>query len=555
MTKLDEAKQEQRSMMLALVTVIAVLMLFNFFFPTQQGVHSPIRPDNVIETEALDEPTFAADGAPVVSEAPAASGIPLPMSNNLINGSFSTEEGGVFNQLNLTAYKETTAPDSPIISLLKSDYAARLVWKSNDIYLPQKTDNWMVSGEALTPFTPVVLTWESAEVRLTRTIALDDAYMLTLTDKVENLTSRPVRLALTGRISRAASDVPTERGIVHEGFIALVNGKSYEERYAGIEDVDDTVQHETTGGWMGMTDKYWQTIFILDDALKADIRFERLGELYMATFNSAPVTLAPKATHYQATRLFAGAKVMSLINAYEDAGVPKFDLSIDFGWFYFLTKPFLYFLNWLYGLVGNMGIAILIFATLLRILLLPIATKSYESMAKMKKIQPKIKVLQERFKDDRLRLQQEMMNLYKRDQVNPAAGCLPMLIQIPVFFALYKVLSVSILMRQAPFFGWIHDLSRPDPSSVLTLFGYLPWPVPSMLNIGVWPVLMGLTMWIQQKMNPKMGDATQQTMMTLMPVIFTFMLGHFAAGLVIYWTWSNILSIAQQKYIMKKVGV
>ncbi len=555
MTKLDEAKQEQRSMMLALVTVIAVLMLFNFFFPTQQGVHSPIRPDNVIETEALDEPTFAADGAPVVSEAPAASGIPLPMSNNLINGSFSTEEGGVFNQLNLTAYKETTAPDSPIISLLKSDYAARLVWKSNDIYLPQKTDNWTVSGEALTPFTPVVLTWESAEVRLTRTIALDDAYMLTLTDKVENLTSRPVRLALTGRISRAASDVPTERGTVHEGFIALVNGKSYEERYAGIKDADDTVQHETTGGWMGMTDKYWQTIFILDDALKADIRFERLGELYMATFNSAPVTLAPKATHYQATRLFAGAKVMSLINAYEDAGVPKFDLSIDFGWFYFLTKPFLYFLNWLYGLVGNMGVAILIFATLLRILLLPIATKSYESMAKMKKIQPKIKVLQERFKDDRLRLQQEMMNLYKRDQVNPAAGCLPMLIQIPVFFALYKVLSVSILMRQAPFFGWIHDLSRPDPSSVLTLFGYLPWPVPSMLNIGVWPVLMGLTMWIQQKMNPKMGDATQQTMMTLMPVIFTFMLGHFAAGLVIYWTWSNILSIAQQKYIMKKVGV
>lgn len=563
MTKLDEAKQEQRSMMLALITVIAVLMAFNFFFPARKKEVSPLTPENVVAISAPETPAVPGEESvsitPVAPSQSTLSPAPvetrLDIENNLIAGSFSTRAGGLFNQLNLTSYKETTKADSPVVALLKPDYQAALSWKSTDTRLPAESDVWQASGEALTPFTPVVLSWESADVRLTRTLSLDEAYMITITDTIDNLTDRPIDLSLTGQVTRAVQDVPTDRSTVHEGFIALVNGKSYENRYASIEDADDTVRHETAGGWMGMTDKYWQTIFVLDEALKADIRFARQGDVYTADFTSMPVRIAPKAQHSQTTRLFAGAKVMKLVNAYEAAGVPKFDLSIDFGWFYFLTKPFLYFLNWLYGLVGNMGIAILIFATLLRIMLLPIATKSYESMAKMKKIQPKIKALQERFKDDRMRLQQEMMSLYKRDQVNPAAGCLPMLIQIPVFFALYKVLSVSILMRQAPFFGWIHDLSQPDPSSVLTLFGVLPWPVPSVLNIGIWPVLMGLTMWIQQKLNPKVGDTSQQTIMTLMPVIFTFMLGHFAAGLVIYWTWSNLLSIAQQKYIMKKVGV
>ena len=240
---------------------------------------------------------------------------------------------------------------------------------------------------------------------------------------------------------------------------------------------------------------------------------------------------------------------MSLYN------IPKFDLTIDFGWYYFLTKPFLFFLQWLYAWVGNMGIAILIFATLLRLALLPIATKSYISMAKMKKVQPQLQALQERFKDNRALLQQEMLALYKREKINPAGGCLPMFIQIPVFFALYKVLSVSLQMRQAPFFGWIQDLSAPDPSSVFTLFGLLPWPIPGFLNIGVWPVVMGLTMYIQQKQTPTpTADKAQANMFKLMPVLFTFMMGQFAAGLVIYWAWSNILSIAQQKYIIKKVG-
>jgi len=250
-----------------------------------------------------------------------------------------------------------------------------------------------------------------------------------------------------------------------------------------------------------------------------------------------------------------------LIDAYQETlGIEKFELAIDFGWYYFLTKPFLHILSWLYGMVGNMGIAILVFATLLRILMLPIAGKSFESMAKMRKIQPRLTELQKRYKDDRLRLNQEMLALYKKEQVNPASGCLPMLIQIPVFFSLYKVLSVSIEMRQAPFFGWIHDLSVRDPSSVFTLFGLVPWPIPNFLNIGVWPVLMGITMYLQQKMNPQATPSSQQASdamkaMKWMPVLFTFMMGNFASGLVIYWTWSNVLSIIQQRYVMHKYGV
>ena len=307
---------------------------------------------------------------------------------------------------------------------------------------------------------------------------------------------------------------------------------------------------------MGLTDKYWQTIFIPEDKISFEITDSQNDTNYQTQFSEKETLLNAGQTITRKTLLFAGAKELNLINDYMGLyNIPKFDLTIDFGWFYFLTKPFLYFLQWLYALVGNMGLAILIFATLLRLALLPVATKSYISMAKMKKVQPQLKELQERFKDNRMMLQQEMMALYKREKINPAGGCLPMFIQIPVFFALYKVLSVSLQMRQAPFFGWIQDLSAPDPSSVFTLFGLVQWPIPSFLNIGILPVIMGLTMYIQQKMTPTpTADKAQANMFKLMPIIFTFMMGQFAAGLVIYWTWSNLLSIAQQKYIIKKVG-
>lgn len=547
---LEQEKKEQKSMMLALILVIGVLLVFNRFFALKEPTTVPA---DVAVTETVTQP-LPVETPIATPEAKRIPGKSIPVRNDFVQGTFDTA-GTKITSLSLLQYRETTDKDSPFVSLLNNGFWTQLFWQGDAGVFPDMMSGPSVEGEALTPFSPVKLTWQTDQVVVERVVSMDDAYLVTVTDTITNRGTTPVTAALHGQIVRQADTVTVNHSSVHQGFLGYFDNREVEEDYDDIT-ADEGFATDNTGGWIGITDKYWQAVFVPDQAQKARMTFERQGDAYMASFAGYPDTIAAGAGLTRTTRLFAGAKELSLINAYEKEGIPRFDLSIDFGWYYFLTKPFLYFLGFLYSLVGNMGIAILIFATLLRIALLPIATKSYESMAKMKKIQPKIKALQERYKDNKQQLQMEMMALYKRDKVNPASGCLPLLIQIPVFFALYKVLSVSILMRQAPFFGWITDLSVPDPSSVLTAFGYLPWPIPGFLNIGVWPVLMGLTMFIQQRLNPSpTTDENQKIMMNLMPVIFTFMLGNFAAGLVIYWTWSNILSIAQQKYVMKKVGV
>ena len=542
---LNEEKKQQRDMMIAMVLVIGVLMLFNrLTAKPEETIAVPLQ-EMVVENTQVPEVI-----APV-EEALSDKDVVVPVENALVGGSFVANKTD-FNDLLLKQYKETTEPDSPAISLLNKDFQTTSVWAGAN--LPDMTRAPVVSGETLTSETPVVLTWANDTAVIERTVSLDNGYLLTFTDKVMNKTGSDLKISLSGKVIRAEDSIEVNRSSVHVGFLGLFDNQAEEENYASIkENEPQTVNNK--GGWIGITDKYWQAIFIPEQNMDSEMTFAKVGTDYVSSFTT-PVNLKANETITHTTKLFAGPKELSLIEEYEEQGIPRFDLSIDFGWYYFLTKPFLRLLGWLYGLIGNMGVVILIFATLIRIALLPIATKSYESMAKMKKIQPKIKALQERFKDNRQQLQIEMMNLYKRDKVNPASGCLPMLIQIPVFFALYKVLSVSILMRQAPFWGWIHDLSQPDPSSVFTAFGYLPWPIPSFLNIGVWPLIMGLTMIIQQRLNPSNAmTKDQKIMMNMMPIIFTFMMGNFASGLVIYWTWSNILSIAQQKYIMKKVGV
>jgi len=542
---LEEEKKDQKNMMLAMVLIIVVLTVFNrLAMKPAEMVEIPLEetnPETVasVETESMSPKAVMPEGKSIV------------IKNDFVEGALVVT-GSRVNDLNLTQYRESTEPDSPAVELLNQNFYTTLNWVGNT--LPDTRGAARVTGETLTPETPITLTWEKGGVVVERQISLDNAYLMTFTDIIRNGSNQALSGQLEGKIVRAADSVPEGRSTVHEGFLGLFDNKEKESRYPEIKE-DKSFSVENQGGWIGQTDKYWQAIFVPDQSTVSTMKFEKIGEDYVSSFRT-PVTVAAGQTLTRTTKLFAGAKELKLINDYTKQGIPRFDLSIDFGWYYFLTKPFLYFLGWLYSLIGNMGIVILVFATLIRIALLPIATKSYESMAKMKKVQPKIKALQERFKDDKKQLQIEMMNLYKRDKVNPASGCLPMLIQIPVFFALYKVLSVSILMRQAPFFGWITDLSQPDPSSVFTAFGYLPWPIPSVLNIGVWPLLMGLTMVIQQRLNPSTTTAKDQKIfMNMMPVIFTFMLGNFASGLVIYWTWSNILSIAQQKYIMKKVGV
>lgn len=548
---IEDEKKEQKNLMLALVLIIALLLGMQWWQkPKTQMVAVPL------DGPAESAETVAAEAVPAVdmtarkSIEAAQEIITIPVENSVVAGSLNA--GGTdLNNLSLTTYRETTQEDSPFVVLLSRNWQTGLNWEGGS--LPDTRQTPQVVGEKLTPETPVIMRWENETARIERTITLDNAYMMTFTDKLTNKSGRAIEARLIGRVERTVDSVNTTQSSVHEGFLSLVDNTRVEERWSAIEPGDSKAM-ATKGGWIGMTDKYWQAIFVPEQSATTQMTFNATETNYTATFQNT-AEIAAGATKTQTTKLFAGAKELSLINDYEEQGIPRFDLTIDFGWYYFLTKPFLYFLGFLYSLVGNMGVAILVFATLLRILMLPIATKTYENMAKMKKLQPKIKALQERFKDNKQQLQIEMMNLYKRDKVNPAGGCLPMLIQIPVFFALYKVLSVSILMRQAPFFGWITDLSQPDPSSVFTAFGLLAWPIPSFLNIGVWPIIMGLTMVIQQKMNPSPTTSEdQKVIMNLMPIIFTFMMGNFASGLVIYWTWSNILSIMQQRYIMKKVG-
>ncbi len=554
---IKETKEEQKNLLIAMMLIVAVLFGFDFIFPSndKNKIEVPIQPVSTHMTEAsVPTPSITLNQADTTDERREQMAS-VAVQNDFLNGAISTN-GGMLTSLELTAYKQTTEENSPNVQLLKqNNYWTILQWVSSNAVVPSLNDTWQVQGEQLTPFSPVKLTYQNQDVKIERTLSMDDAYMFKVTDMVTNLKNTPITVALNGQVNRRMDKESMSTSVVHEGFLSLIDGTLIEKDYSDAE--DEKFSDKTTGGWAGITDKYWQTVMIFDqNAPDVDVSFTKQGNIYSAAFQTAGEIIPVGGTATHTTHVFAGAKKLDLINAYEkELNIPKFDLSIDFGWFYFLTRPFLAFLNWLYAMVGNMGVAILIFATLIRIALLPIATKSYESMAKMRKVQPKMKQLQERYKDNRIMLQQEMMNLYKREKINPAGGCLPMLLQIPVFYALYKVLSVSINMRQAPFFGWIHDLSMPDPSSVLTVFGYLDWPIPSILNIGIWPVLMGLTMYIQQKLNPAPTDQTQANIFKWMPIIFTFMLGSFASGLVIYWTWSNVLSIAQQKYIMKKVGV
>ena len=542
----NQIKKEESQMFLALVLVILVLMAFQFFTRPPISTENTNTLETVSQTsEQPQEQPIAKIEVPVVAEKLPA----IPTENDFVSGSWAGS-GLTLDNLILTKYKETLAKDSPEVQLLSDTYQAHLIWSIAGQEIPLSSSK----NETITQNQPATFTSKTKDYELTRTISLDDHYMFTVTDTVKNLRKGTLPVRLIGKITRAKDTVDTARSSVHTGFVALVNQKLEEKNYDDTK--DKTITYTTFDGWLGLTDKYWQTVFIPQGNIPVDITDSQNETNYKTEFTEKETLLNAGQTITRKTLLFAGAKELNLINDYMSLyQIPKFDLTIDFGWFYFLTKPFLYFLQWLYALVGNMGMAILLFATLLRLALLPVATKSYISMAKMKKVQPQLKELQERYKDNRMLLQQEMMALYKREKINPAGGCLPMFIQIPVFFALYKVLSVSLQMRQAPFFGWIQDLSAPDPSSVFTLFGLLQWPIPSFLNIGVLPVIMGLTMYIQQKMTPSpTADKAQANMFKLMPIIFTFMMGQFAAGLVIYWTWSNLLSIAQQRYIIKKVG-
>jgi len=517
-------------------------------------------------------PSAPVVGAPQISEASQRSAAlrlapRLAISSDRLRGSIQLK-GGQIDDLILSTYRETLDADSANITLLSpsqapKSYFAQFGWASSDASVPVPNDNsvWTANATTLTPKSPITLSWDNGKgFVFTRTIALDDNYMFTVTQQVQNNSGKAVTFFPYGLVSR--SETPDTLGffILHEGLLGVFDGQLTEVDYDDLQD-SGKIEQSTKGGWLGITDKYWLVALLPDQKARLKTTFRhtldpRKVDKYQVDYLGEGQVAAPGSSIAVTNRLFAGAKEVSLIDEYMDKlQIARLDLAIDWGWFYFLTKPIFYALEYFYGLLGNFGLAILLLTVIIKLVFFPLANKSYKAMSRLKQLQPKMVALRERYGDDKAKQNEAMMRLYKEEKVNPAAGCLPMLIQIPVFFALYKVLFVSIEMRQAPFYGWIQDLSARDPTSLFNLFGLIPWTPPEFLIIGVWPLLMGATMYLQQKLNPAPADPMQAKIFMMLPFVFTIMLAGFPAGLVIYWAWNNVLSIAQQWVIMRRMGV
>ncbi|WP_378944860.1 membrane protein insertase YidC [Mesorhizobium sp. ANAO-SY3R2] len=520
------------------------------------------------------QPQTGVPGTPALpGAAPADRAQALSASNRVaidtpsLKGSLNLN-GARIDDISLKDYRVTVEPDSPIIELLNpqslpSGFYSEIGFVGNDATgaVPGPDTVWTVEGNpTLTPSTPVTLTYVNDKgLTFKRTIAVDQDYMFTVSDTVTNAGGAPVSLSNYGRITRFDKPLHASTYVLHEGLIGVTGTEGLQEiKYSSIEKDKQVLPGKSTDGWLGITDKYWAAALVPSGKQPFQPRFSYFEDgrpRYQADYLTDPITVEPGQSATVETLVFAGAKEVGKINAYEDnRQIRQFNLLIDWGWFYFITKPMFWLIDNLYKLLGNFGLAILATTVIVKLIFFPLANKSYKSMANMKMVQPKMLEIREKYADDKMKQQQAMMELYKTEKINPLAGCWPVLIQIPVFFALYKVLYVTIEMRHAPFFGWIHDLAAPDPTSLFNLFGLLPWAVPAFLLIGVWPIIMGITMFLQMRMNPTPPDPTQAMIFTWMPIIFTFMLASFPAGLVIYWAWNNTLSILQQGFIMKRQG-
>jgi YidC/Oxa1 family membrane protein insertase len=590
---------DNKNMILAIVLSVVILLVSEMFFKMEGPPVSPEQQAQQAQQQAQQQagtaptapaqsgnvPTPGAAGSAqpgAVPSAPGAPGSPQPASGASradvlaqggririetprLTGSIALK-GGVIDDLLLADYRETLDPNSDNIVVLSpkglaNAYYAQFGWvPAGKLRVPSADTVWSASADKLTPETPVTLTWNNGEgLTFKRTYALDANFMFTVTQEVVNGTGAAKALHAYGLVSRRGTPETTGFYILHEGLLGVFNETLSEIDYDDLRD-DGQIKQTSTGGWIGITDKYWLAALVPDQKAETHSRFLHTkqdgDDTYQVDFVGPALSAAPGASAKSVNHLFVGAKEVRLLDSYEqELGVGRFDLAIDFGWFYFLTKPIFYALLWLENHVLNLGVAILLLTVGIKLAFFPLANKSYRSMSKMKKLQPKMTELRERYGDDKMRLNQEMMDLYKKEKVNPASGCLPILIQIPVFFALYKVLFVTIEMRHAPFFGWIQDLSAPDPTSLFNLFGLIPWSPPEFMLIGIWPLIMGVTMFLQQKLNPQPADPVQAKIFLFLPLFFTFLLARFPAGLVIYWAWNNLLSILQQWVIMRRMGL
>jgi YidC/Oxa1 family membrane protein insertase len=590
---MNQRPNDQKNLLIAVALSMAVMLGWQFFYA---GPQIKAQQEKAQREKLAQEAQKAAEGAKTATPATPGTLLPgaqpaiapqatpkgtraevlaasarIPIETPSLTGSISLK-GGIVDDLVLANYRETVDPKSPHVVLFSplgapNAYFAEYGWQGvarSQTVLPDSETVWQAEANAkLTPKTPVTLTWDNGQgLKFRRTLAIDDHYMITVSDEVANATSGDVLLTPYARLYRFGTPHTSGYAVLHEGLIGVPGDAGLQEiAYKTVlEDGGSKSFDGKTGGWLGITDKYWAAALIPDQkaTYAGSFRGQRSAsgqEVFWTDYHLGAVPVAAGATLKTEGHLFAGAKQVKLVEEYEvKHDILKFELLIDWGWFYFITKPLYYLIDWLYQILGNFGLAILAVTVIVKALFFPLANKSYESMAKMKKLQPQMEQLRERYKDDKAKQQQELMALYQKEKINPLAGCLPILVQIPVFFALYKVLFVSIDMRHAPFFGWIRDLSAADPTSIFNLFGLLPFVVPEFLHIGVWPIIMGLTMWVQMQLNPPQPDPIQQQIFSYMPILFTFLLAAFPAGLVIYWAWNNILSIAQQWYISHKQG-
>ena len=575
---------DNRNLIAAMVLSLAILIGWQVFYVEPQLEAERAIAQQQAELAATDDlpqasasqaassdAGVAAVGASQQSSDAAASSAPrIVISTPKLSGSFSTA-GARLDDLVLLDYQtELNDTAEPVRLLHTKDstlpYFMETGWVSADASQPVPASQtiWQTDDTELTPDKPVRLFWDNqAGLVLERLIAIDEDYLITITDTITSNAESAVTINPYGLVRRHGTPETTGIYILHEGPMGVFDGQLSEKDYGDLRKAAAeglAFTPEDAGGWIGITDKYWLTALIPNQTENVSYSMRALGGAqarYQTDFLGAAISLAPGEQVSWTSHMFAGAKKLSVIDAYgEQLKIENFDLAIDFGWFYFLTKPFFYALNILFGLFGNFGLAIIAFTIVIRIVMYPLASKSYRSMGKMRQLAPKIQEMRERHGDDRTKLNQEMMTLYKTEKVNPAAGCLPILVQIPIFFALYKVLYVSIEMRHAPFYGWIQDLSDVDPTSILNLFGLLPYSVdgfPQFLSIGVWPILMGISMWVQMRLNPAPPDPIQAKIFQYMPIFFTFLLAGFPAGLVIYWTVNNLLSVAQQWWITRSM--
>src|SRR5580692_453258 len=598
---------ENRNTILAVILSGLVLLGWQYFFnlpqlekqraaqQAQSEITKPAPQAGGANTPAADAAPTPSANAPAtnqpVSTAPAvdrdtaiASAPRIKIDTARVSGSISLK-GARIDDLSLVQFRDTVDPLSPAIVLFSpsgtaNPYYAEFGWvaaSGSAVKIPDQNTVWQQEGSGgLTSTSPVKLKYDNGDgLTFRRTIAIDDRYLFTIKDEVTNVVTAPVTLYPFALISRHGTPKVSGYYILHEGLIGYLGDQGLQEYPYKKIDEAKAVNFKVTNGWLGITDKYWASALLPDTSaqLQARMSSNLVGTVrtYQTDYLQDAQTIAIGGTGSANARLFAGAKEASVVGINfplvglggynKQLDLNHFDLLIDWGWFYFITKPMFLALDFFYHLVGNFGIAILLVTVLVKLLFFPLANKSYASMAKMKSVQPQLAALKERYPDDKMKQQQEMMEIYKKEKINPIAGCLPVALQIPVFFSLYKVLFVTIEMRHAPFYGWIKDLSAPDPTNLFTLFGlfhYDPTQLPLFghyLALGVWPIIMGITMWFQFKLNPTPPDPTQQMIFGWMPLIFTFMLAGFPAGLVIYWAWNNTLSVLQQSLIMRRNGV